>query len=509
MSVGLKLPTRRPEPVEGLRPVTLAQPQMTTAWYAGSDSRRRYVLMGVSVTATLVFAVLVLLFGVLTPIALITWIVCAAIAWRPFVGLCVAFFLTILLEAGGADQMMLPGFYLNGSLGSTVGLTGAIASPLELLLILVFGVWLAQGLARRSFNFRGGALGRPVMLFMVALFLGLLRGMASGGNFNIALWESRFLFYIVICYVVAANTVRTKRQVLTLISLAMIAITLFSIEGAYRRIALIDTGKLGVVPEFAYSHEDVVFLGSGLLLVLAQWVFGAPAWQKFLGLFGLAPITMFTLLATERRAGYIAIMIGFLSYAIVFMMTHRKAFFAFVVPVMLAGAVYLPIFWNNTSMLGQPARAVRSLSAPDPRDAGSNLYRDLELINVRATIKANGLLGVGFGQPFYFIVNMPDLSWWPFWHYEPHHNILWVWLKMGAIGFIIFMSLMGTGLARASYIVRTFQNPERRVFAMLTLSAIVTTLVFCYVDLGLVSGRVTVFLGTTMGTLAVLDKLQD
>ena len=43
--------------------------------------------------------------------------------------------------------------------------------------------------------------------------------------------------------------------------------------------------------------------------------------------------------------------------------------------------------------------------------------------------------------------------------------------------------------------MRTLVQPERRVWAMLTLSAIVTTLVFCYVDLGLVSGRVTVFLG--------------
>ena len=44
---------------------------------------------------------------------------------------------------------------------------------------------------------------------------------------------------------------------------------------------------------------------------------------------------------------------------------------------------------------------------------------------------------------------------------------------------------------------------------MLALSAIICTLVFCYVDLGLVSGRVTVFLGTMMGTLAVLNQITD
>jgi hypothetical protein len=282
----------------------------------------------------------------------------------------------------------------------------------------------------------------------------------------------------------------------------------FAIEGAYRRLALIDTGQLGVVPEFAYSHEDVIFLGVLMLLVVAQWIFEAPAWQRALGLLAL-PIAGFTLLATERRAGFIAIIVAFFAYAIVLMITHRKAFFTIAVPVLVALAVYLPVFWNDTSIIGQPARAIRSLSSPDPRDAASNLYRDLELINVRETIHANPVFGVGFGRQFDFVVPLPDLSWWPYWHYEPHHNILWVWLKTGPVGFTLFFVLMGAAIARAAHIVRAVHIPEARVFAMLTLAGIITTLVFCYVDLGLVSGRVTVFLGTTLGTLSVLDQLKD
>jgi hypothetical protein len=520
MSVGLaggggalgaihKLRTRTPSAAELPKQVRLIEPNLSTAWLAETQRRRTLILAVLTVAITALFTLLVAWFHVLSAIVLLTWIVCAAIAWRPLVGLCVAFFLTQVFEAGGADQIMLPGFYLNGSLGSTVGLSGAIASPIELLLILIFAVWLAQGMVRRKFHYRSGSLGRPMALFLGALILGLARGISSGGNFNIALWESRFLFYMVICYVVAANTVRTKRHLHILISLFMIANLLFAAEGMYRRLALIDTNKLGVIAEFAYSHEDVVFLGSALLLVLAQWAYGAPAWQKLIGLLLLAPTTGFTLLATERRAGYIALMIGFVAFALIFMRTSRKTFWFFVIPVLIGTAIYLPIFWNNTTMVGQPARAVRSLSSPDPRDAGSNMYRDLELVNVRATIHSSPILGVGFGQQFFFVVPLPDLSWWPFWHYEPHHNILWLWLKMGAVGFIIFFTLMGTGLARSAYLVRTLVQPERRVFAMLTLSAIVTTLVFCYVDLGLVSGRVTIFLGTALGTLSILEHITD
>jgi hypothetical protein len=507
--VALRLGTR-PAPRDRQLAVSapLGAANLSTEWLRTTSRRRQAVVLALVLGVSVAFALLVLVFEIVSVIALLTWIVVAAIAWRPFVGLCVAFGLVLIFEAGGADQIMLPGFYLHGGLGSTVGLTGVIASPVELLLVLMFSIWAAQRLAHRKLDFRGGTLGRPMFAFLLAMVFGLVRGIAGGGDINIALWESRFLFYMFICYLVAANTIRSRRQLNALITISIICTGLFAIEGAYRRLALIDTGKLGVVPEFAYSHEDVIFLGALLLLVLAQWVYGGTFWQKLLGLV-FFPIAGFTLLAMERRSGYIAVIIGFLAYALVFLIAHRKAFFLIAVPVIIGGAIYLPLFWNNTTLLGQPARAVRSLSQPDPRDASSNLYRVLELINVRSTIHSNPLLGVGFGRPFDFVVGLPDLSWWPFWRYEPHHNILWVWLKLGPAGFIIFFTLMGCAIAQCGRAVRKLPQRESRVFALLTLSGIVMTLVFCYVDLGLVSGRVTVFLGTTLGALSVLHQLTD
>ena len=61
-----------------------------------------------------------------------------------------------------------------------------------------------------------------------------------------------------------------------------------------------------------------------------------------------------------------------------------KAFFIIGGTLLVVGAVYLPLFWNNVGLLGQPARAIRSISQPDERDAASNLYRDIEKINVQA-----------------------------------------------------------------------------------------------------------------------------
>ncbi|MGH2351132.1 MAG: O-antigen ligase family protein [Chloroflexota bacterium] len=486
---------------------TAERSELSATWHIGSQRRRVAVLTVLAIAASLVSVLLVLALQIVSAVMLAIWLLVIGIAWRPRIGLYVAFGLILMFEAGSADRMMVPGEYLHSGLANTLGLPGVIFNPLELLLVLSFGIWLAQGIAQRRLDYRAGRLGWPMLLFFLALVFGLVRGAAGGGDLNIAFWEARALFYIIICYVLAANTIRTRRQVAILTTIGLLAMAFWAAEGAYRQLFLIDVGLLGETKEFYYSHEVVVFLGALLLLVLAQHVFGAPLWQRLFGL-AIVPVGVFTLLATERRAGQIATMIAFLAFALVFLAVHRKAFFTIALPLLIGGAIYLPLFWNNTSMVGQPARAIRSLYQPDERDAASNLYRLLEKINVRATIKSDPLRGVGFGREFLFVVSLPDLSWWPFWHYMPHHNILWVWLKTGAFGFIIFWTLMGTAIAQAAYFARVLRQREARVFALLALAGIISSLVFCWVDLGLVMNRVTVFLGTILGTLAVLDQIE-
>lgn len=472
--------------------------ELTAAWFR--DGQRRFgLLVGVSaLAASLLAALLVLRLEIIAAVAVYVAIGLFGVAWRPRIGIYVLFGLMLLFESVSADPLMLPGRFL------PIGLQGSVINPLEALLFLILGIWLAQGIASRGLKYRAGRLGWPVLLFLLALVAGLIRGQVSGGDFRIGLWESRFLFYIVACYLLAANTVRTVGNVRVFTTLLLVCNGLFAIEGAFRWATMINTGQIS--GDLAFEHEDVIFLGIAILLVLVQNVFGAPRWQQLLG-YLVAPMCTFTLLASQRRAGYVAVIVAFLLIGCILLFTRRKAFFLIFVPMILVGSVYLPVFWNNTSLLGQPARAIRSLSQPDERDAASNLYRDLEKIDVQAGIASNPVLGVGFGQPFPFVVQLPDLSWWAFWHYEPHHNILWVWLKTGAIGFTLFFVLMGSGIAHAAHLVAVLRHQELRGFALIVLAAIVMTLVFSYVDLGLVSGRVTICLGTLLGCLGVLDRI--
>jgi O-antigen ligase len=158
-------------------------------------------------------------------------------------------------------------------------------------------------------------------------------------------------------------------------------------------------------------------------------------------------------------------------------------------------------------MLDQPARAVRSLSSPDPRDAASNFTRELEKGNIRATIAANPLLGVGFGREYLIVSYVPGLEGFPLWRFEPHNTVMWLWLKLGAIGFVLFWLLIGTAITRAAQLAKTVR--EAQTFAVLTLTGIISVLVFSYVDLGMTAGRLTSFLGILIGVLAALERTPE
>lgn len=419
----------------------------------------------------------------------------------------------ILFEASTADKLLDFGTYLHRGIGSWTGLPFFL-TPVELLILIAVAAALLSEAMSPSYptvgprelaaRLRGGW---PVVLFSIALVVGVLRGALGGGDMYMGMWELRFLLYIPACYVIARAALRTPEHVAGLLRVGIAAAILFAFEGAYRRVALIDTGQLGVISEFAYEHEDALFLVAFVLLILSAFVFGAFRRVRVLGML-LTPLMLFTLLATERRAGIIVLLVGIIVIALTTLVVKRKAFMLAAFPVVLITGLYLGAFWNATGVLGQPSRAIKSLYQPDARDAQSNLYRVLETINIDVTIHSDPLMGVGFGRQFIMATSLPDLSsWWPFFYYETHNNILWIWLKTGAIGYVLFWVMIGGALSRAAYAAKRLLDPTLRCAALFCLVAIVGTVVFAYVDLGLVSGRVTVLLGTALGILGVIERI--
>ena len=408
------------------------------------------------------------------------------------------------LEALTRDPLLDFGTYLHRGIGSWTNLP-VILSPLELLLT----VGLISALVSAAVSERGrraGALGVPMALFVLALLVGLARGTLSGGDAYIGFWEVRYLLYVPACYTIARLSLRRPEHVTALLRVGLIGAALFAVEGAYRRLFLIKEGVLGTQVDFYYEHDDVLFLATFLIAVIATFVFHTRGRWRAIGVVA-APVLAFTLLASNRRAGVIVILVDLLIVALVVLVVNRKAFFVAAPLVITAVALYLVLFWNASGVVGQPARAVRSLYEPDARDAASNRYRVIENYDISRTLQDDPIFGVGFGREFNMVATLPDLSWWPFWRYETHNNVLWIWMKTGAAGYLFFWLLLGSGIARATAGTRRLTDPALRVAALVCLAGLVGVVVFGYVDLAFVSGRTTVLLGTLLGILAVIERL--
>lgn len=479
--------------------------QWTTRWQESARKRREILLILLAALVSAGVATLVLALGVAAIAIVVGLLAIMVIVACPRYGLYLVFALALLFDGGG-DQLMEPGRYLDRSLQETLGIPGGIFMPIEVLLLFVVIAWLAGAAVRSDVHFEFGSLGRPTVLFAVALLAGAARGLIAGAQFNFMLWESRFLFGMVLCYVLATNLIRNRAHVRTLLGLIVVCVCLSAIDAVWRKFTMVDAGLLGTDSEGWYQHDDAVVWGLLIMLAFAQLALGGSRWMRALGPAALL-LTVFAMLISERRAAYIGVMVAFAAFAAVLFIVRRKAFMLLALPVLAASIVYFPLFWNNTGTFGQPARAVRSLTSPDPRDAASNLWRDLEAINVRATIASDPLIGVGFGQPFLQVVTVPSIAFFEFWNYESHHDVLWVWMKTGAGGFILFFVLLTAGLARSAWIVKSTTDPDVRVFAVVSISAILMSATFCYVDLGLTGNRIPTILGVMLGTVGVLDRL--
>jgi hypothetical protein len=343
------------------------------------------------------------------------------------------------------DGVAQIGWYLHTDLKKWVPI-GVPFTVIELSLIVCLLCWLLRGgAARKRFGYIPGRLLVPIIVFGVAVAIGTFWGAIRAGHGFIpsiyALFEIRDFGIMICAYFLVGMLVRDERDLSTLVWCMLIACTGLAIENTLRYYLLL---RAVGVSDLNYDHPDSAVLAFGVVLSVALITFRGTPWQRRVA-FVLVPLSLLCMAVMHRRAAFGILPFGLIALAIIVYRLRPKQFWRYVPIIALLLSVYLVAYWNNTGTLGQPARAIRSQFQPDPRDASSNLYRDIEHADIIANIRSSRIMGLGFGQQFTFYYPLPDLSFWQFWHYTPHNAVLWVWMDGGvACGFAFFW-LLGSG----------------------------------------------------------------
>jgi hypothetical protein len=379
-----------------------------------------------------------------------------------------------------------------------------IISPAELFIALTFVSWLARATVQRKVSFHVGSLTLPGLVFIGFIIFGLVYGLGRGGSLVIALWEARIIFYMIAMLILTGNLITQREHVVQLLWVFVVALTLDAVSGVWYVAAELNFRLAGL--ERIAEHSNSIHLNGLFVMLMACWIYRGSVKMRA-ALMAALPVLLITFVANQRRAAFITLIIAMCVIAIVLYFERRRAFWLIIPPLAVLAALYVAAFWNSSSMIAQPVRAIRSVVAPTQgsRDDSSNDYRLIENANIQFTVHQAPLTGVGFGNKFYIIWPMPQIGF-IWWEYITHNSILWIWMKAGLGGFIALLYLIATAITTG---VRTVIRMPRDMMSVAALTAtlyIVMHFVYAYVDMSW-EAQSMIYVGTMLGLINRLERI--
>jgi hypothetical protein len=393
------------------------------------------------------------------------------------------------------------------SLSTGAGLSGIYVNPVELVLALVAVIWIVKAAAERRLSLPRTYLAAGVASLVVIVAAQEAHGLGSGGDFKASLWELRPWLYIALLYLLASQLHSRRETIVALLWVVIVGTGLKGVEGC---IVYLQVRSYYPRPSSILEHEESFFFGLFILLTLCLWLFGIRGRLRWIAL-AFLPFVVVADLANHRRTAWVIVACGM---AIIlaaawyrFPARDRWKVQAIGLFALAVGTAYLPLFWNGSGTIAQPARAVRSAIDPSRRDASSDLYRIIEDFNLGTGIKNTTPFGAGFGRVLVQYEKNVDISKLdPNIIYQPHNTLLYVWLRLGFLGAIAFWWLIGATVLSASRLAR---GPDQQlaVFGILIVLALGAYVIQGWLDQGVVSLRIAVLMGCLLGSLEAAHRL--
>ena len=381
----------------------------------------------------------------------------------------------------------------------------AAFSPMDLHLMLLVVVWLAGFVLKNHVPSRAPSAWPFGVAFVAWMGLGFIAGAGRGGDMTAALWELRGLVYLFVVYSFVPQVIQTPRQIQSLMWVCIVALTFKACEGTSRFIGM--GFSLGG-HDALLTHEDPVFFITLWIFLLALLLFGARTAQRKGLVWGLVPL-LIGFYAANRRAAFASLAVSLLTFAVMIPRDKLLLLLRRSLPFLAAVALYAAVFWGSQSPLAAPLNQIRSGFVDDAEELGernfySNLYRKLENYNLAFTIRTYPLAGIGFGTKYFQPLELVKINY-ALRDYMAHNNILWLLVKVGGVGFVLFWLFVNVFGARGAMVVTALRDPYLKAVGVVVVVAVINQLVAAYFDLHLVRYRTMTYMGVLMGLLPALE----
>ena len=386
------------------------------------------------------------------------------------------------------------------------------ANPFELHFLFVVAVWVFRLIVRRDMRLRPIPLWFASTLWFAWIVVGFGYGMQRGGESLPALWETRALAYMSLVSAFVPQIIQTKVQIKNVVWVMIIGTAVKAFEGVDR---YIQNGWSSGGYEAMQAHEDPVFIGAILMLLLALLVFGGNRAQLWTILILLIPFLL-GFQVGKRRAAYAAVAVSFAAFTVLIPNKNLPRALKYILPLIAAAGMYVAVFWDSTSPLASPLHGIMSGFQKDEmntegvtkdRDYYSNLYRKIEDYDLAMTIQNSPMMGIGFGTRYEQPIPLVHLNF-ALQDYMAHNNVLWLLTKTGAIGFFLFWFLLnGLGFKGASMLGR-LNDPYLKAVCAVSIVGLISLMTAAYFDLHIVRYRTMIQTGTLIGLLGSIETAE-
>ena len=487
----------------------LAELRTAPAWpsdaYA-SRARRGSIVVGIVMIALAAFyaTAIVLTEGQVSLLApLVVALVGLAVLTRPVSAVYLLFGAALLFEQ--ADVPGVAPLTDQSHIWQRLDAFSSVPLPLsiaDLLMLVAVVTLVAYRLAGRREALRLGPFGWAVAAYGAVFAVGLTIGVARGSTFNIgaALAEIRAPVHMCLMYFLAANLIKDRTQLVVLVWELVVLAGVKAVQAIW---AYVDGLSLSYALEAVTGHEDVVFFDLAIAVLVLMLLLRVRSKLRY-GLYAVVPFIVLAELFTQRRVGFIALGAVLLVITLlVFAVDRRRAVLFALVGAVAIGA-YVPVFWDEGGVLGEPIRAVRATFDPSSvsmKDLLSDHWREIESRNIEFTLHQLPFTGVGVGQQYLFNEEPPEAPS-AYWRYWTHNALLWLWLKAGPLGGFAMWLVVSRVLMMSSALFVRLKDPNVRWMVALPILLVTIQIAFSSIDMGLTHSRTMVVLGTVLGASA-------
>lgn len=382
-----------------------------------------------------------------------------------------------------------------------------VISPFEIHILFITIALLLHIAIRKDFAMKAITVWGSFLFFFACLAMAFLNGMRTGGDFLVALWEVRALFYLCLMYLIVPQILDSKKQINLLFWVIIIGITIKALQGVARFVELgFTTGGFAVLT----NHEDPVFMVTLFVLLIGFLLYRTGGKQKLWLLVSL--LVLFAgFYVAQRRATYGSLMVSITAVFLILPALKRVQFLKYFVPLLSILLIYGFVFWNNTGRAGRPVQMVKSAFVkPDLKtnfdDYSSNLYRINENYNLAHTVVNHTALGTGFGKRYDQPIPLVRIRF-TLRDYIPHNQIYWILVKMGAVGFFAFWFFFNCFVAKGTQVFARLSDPYLKAITLVIVIAVINQMVVSFYDLQLTYYRSMIYLGCLMGLLPVIVNI--